>query len=183
MMISNSIYDQFRSMEDGNVILSFKGEITENMVNAFLVLVESRLESQEFNPQLRKKVFNVLVECLQNVYHHAGNDQTEKEDRQALVMLVGKKEGGYCIQTGNFVLAQSANTLTQRIQEINQMDSDQLREAYRTRLNNAVMSAKGTAGLGMIDIARKSGNTLDYALTPVDEQKSFFTLHVTIEDK
>ncbi len=170
-------------MEDGNVIFSFKGEITESLVNAFLVLVEERLENQEFNPQLRKKVFNVLVECLQNIYHHADLDQTNSEDRQALVMLIGKKDGGYCIQTGNFVLVQSAETLKQRIHEINQMDSAQLREAYRTRLSNAVMSSKGTAGLGMIDIARKSGNALYYELTPVDQHKCFFTLNVTIEEK
>jgi hypothetical protein len=42
------------------------------------------------------------------------------------------------------------------------------------------MSAKGGGGLGMIDIARKSGKKLDYSFINVDKHFSFFSLIVNI---
>ena len=42
------------------------------------------------------------------------------------------------------------------------------------------MSEKGGGGLGMIDIARKSGQKLDYEFLPIDDVFAFFTLTIKI---
>ena len=54
-------------------ILYFKGNIDSEMINKVLDSVEGRLLTSRENPRLRKKVYNVLVESLQNLYHHADN--------------------------------------------------------------------------------------------------------------
>ena len=59
---------------------------------------------------------------------------------------------------------------------------DELKEFYKTVLNEGTMSSKGTAGLGMIDIARKSGQELKYEFTPIHEHLTFFSLSVRIEE-
>jgi hypothetical protein len=61
------------------------------------------------------------------------------------------------------------------------MDKEELREYYQLSLNNAMVSNKGTAGLGMIDIARKSGNKLDFEFLKINEETSFFCLNVKID--
>jgi len=45
------------------------------------------------------------------------------------------------------------------------------------------ISNKGGAGLGLIDMARKSGNKLLYAFEKVDEKFSYFYLHTEIPSK
>jgi len=47
-------------------------------------------------------------------------------------------------------------------------------------LNNGEMSDKGGGGLGMIDIARKTGEKLNYNFMPVDDSYSFFSLNIKI---
>jgi len=42
------------------------------------------------------------------------------------------------------------------------------------------LSEKGGAGLGFIDIARKTGQKLVYSFLKIDEEKSFFVLTTTI---
>ena len=42
------------------------------------------------------------------------------------------------------------------------------------------MSDKGGGGLGMIDIARKSGQKLDFDFQQVDEEFSFYSLNINI---
>jgi len=61
------------------------------------------------------------------------------------------------------------------------MDKDELKLYYQEVLNNGNVSDKGTAGLGMIDIARKSGNKLEYQFLPVNDTSSFFCLNIKID--
>ena len=70
--------------------------------------------------------------------------------------------------------------LDQRLKKINSLDKEDLRDYYREVLGNGSVSNKGTAGLGMIDIARKSGNKLEYEFLDIDEEFSFFSLNVKI---
>jgi hypothetical protein len=61
------------------------------------------------------------------------------------------------------------------------MDKEQLKEYYQEVLNGGSMSEKGTAGLGMIDIARKSGNKLEYKFLPISDNMRFFSLNIKID--
>jgi hypothetical protein len=47
-------------------------------------------------------------------------------------------------------------------------------------MRETAISEKGGAGLGFIDIARKTGNPLEYHFEPIDEKNSFFLLKTSI---
>ena len=57
-------------MEQDDVLIAFKGFITSELLTSVLQIMESKMEDLHEAPRTRKKVFNVLVECLQNLYHH-----------------------------------------------------------------------------------------------------------------
>ena len=101
--------------------------------------------------------------------------------RQAIFMI-GKENGRFRIITGNYLLTENADGLKDRIDRINGMTRDELKEYYKEVLNNGMMSEKGGGGLGMIDIARKSGGKLDYDFMPVKPPYSFFTLYVNVAE-
>ncbi len=61
------------------------------------------------------------------------------------------------------------------------MNSDGVRDLYRTKLEQDGRTEKGTAGLGLIDIARKSKNKLEYQIIDVTESIRFFCLNVLID--
>jgi hypothetical protein len=64
--------------------------------------------------------------------------------------------------------------LAQPIDEVNGLDAEQLRERYRELLENNELSEKGTAGLGFIDISRKTGQKMFYKFESVDDLYSHF---------
>ena len=66
------------------------------------------------------------------------------------------------------------------IDEVNAMSSEELKSKYRETLDHGQVSAKGGAGLGIIDIARKSGNKLEYDFKQVNEKYCFFSLSVKV---
>ena len=57
-------------MERDYVLLAFKGSITSELLSSVFQIMESKMEDLKDAPKIRKRVFNVLVECLQNLYHH-----------------------------------------------------------------------------------------------------------------
>lgn len=172
-------------MEKEDIILSFNGIVTADFLASVLHLMESKMQALDECSRRKKKVFNVLVECIQNLYHHIDDDVSlnnskGKEPRTALIMVVKLKEG-FLVQTGNYIEREIAVDLEEKLLKINSLDKNQLREYYQDVLSNGEVSEKGTAGLGMIDIARKSGNKLEYEFLDVDEKHCFFSLNVKID--
>jgi len=180
------IFDLYRQMESNNILLSFKGAITSELLSSVLQIMESKMEDLEESLKTRRKVFNVLVECLQNLYHHIDDFEVvgtidEVTQKKSAIFLIAKNPSDYSILTGNFLLNENVEKLRGRIDLINSFDREELKEYYKTILNNGEMSSKGGGGLGFIDIAKKSGEKLEYNIIQLDEKYSFFTLIVKIE--
>jgi len=179
------IYDLYDNLERNNIMLSFKGEFTPELLTSILNIIENKLDHIETDQRVRKRVFNVLVECLQNLYHHnetmlAEKDQTLKPEEKTGIVMIAKNVTGYSIFTGNLMMNKGVIALKDKLEDINAMGKDELKELYKNVLNNGEMSRKGGGGLGMIDIARRSGQKLDYGFIPFDNKHSFFSLNVNI---
>jgi hypothetical protein len=137
-------------------------------------------------PKLRKKVYNVLVESLQNLYHHVDSVPTDYVDQSSEkygLLVVKKVESGYRIITGNFVHAENIEKLEEKIKRINRSSHEEIKELYKFILNHQRISAKGGGGLGLVDIARKTGNKLEYAFKVYNDNYSFFYLDILVNEE
>jgi len=158
--------------------------VTSDLLTTILSIMESKMESYEEKPKVKKKVFNVLVECLQNLYHHIDKDADEKvstQDNSALLMI-SKSENDYKIMTGNYMESKNVENLKEKLELVNSMNKLELKTYYKEILSNGTRSNKGTAGLGMIDIARKSGQKLEFNFERVDNGLTFFSLIVKVAE-
>ncbi len=175
------IYDFYEKMTENDVMISFKGELTSELLTSILLSIESKLDFIEEVPKVRRKVFSVLVECLQNLYHHTDENENGHSEERNAIFMVSNHEGYYYIYTGNHILTEHVPDLKSKIDKVNQLDKNELKSYYKEILSNGQMSEKGGGGLGMIDIARKSGQKLEYNFLSLDKTNSFFTLKVKIE--
>ncbi|MEZ4937531.1 MAG: SiaB family protein kinase [Crocinitomicaceae bacterium] len=178
-----NIYDLYKTMESNKVMLSFKGRVTSDLLMSVLQIMETKLVAEDESPKVRKKIYNVLVECLQNLYHHIDKEKemTKSEiDEQSAIFMIAKDGNQYSIMTGNYMDSSDVTKLEDKLKLINSMDKDELKQYYKTVLADGQRSDKGTAGLGMIDIARKSGQKLEYHFLPIDTVSTFFSLNVKI---
>lgn len=179
------IYELYDRMNINNILLSFKGDITTELMSSILQIMEQRLDTSQESPRTRKKVYNVMVECLQNLYHHVDAvprnvGEVVNEDKSAIFMI-GLDDSGYRIITGNYVQNNRADDLKGKLEDINSRDPAGLRELYKEILNNDQRTGKGGSGLGMVDIARKTGQKLGYDFTAINKEYTFFTLNINVE--
>lgn len=164
-------------------VLYFKGNVDSEVINKALDLVEGKLLTTRETPRLRKKVYNVLVESLQNLYHHADNIprgyHASRPDRFGLVVMekLGK---GYRITTCNFVAAVSVKELEEKLTRINRSTPEEIKELYKDILNHQEITEKGLGGLGLLDIARKTGHRIDFRFKRYDNLNTAFRLSAVV---
>ena len=165
------------------VIHSFSSpEVAKRGGESLRVAIEKTGES----PRARKRVFNVLVECIQNVYHHMDTGKSFKVvgpgelSTRSAVLIIGKIGSGYYITTGNYVLREKAARLKMRLKDLNELTEPDLKVMYQDVLTNTGFSDKGGAGLGFIDILRKTQHELEYNIESINEKFCYFSLRVKI---
>ncbi len=185
MTLSN-IYNLYKTLEEESILLSFKGVFTSDLLTSILQIMESKLSYLEESPKIKRKVFNVLVECLQNLYHHIDTgeiiqDGNHMADGRSALLMIARVNGSFYIRTGNYIYNDVSVELERRLNKINSLEKEDLKLYYQEVLGDGLRSDKGTAGLGMIDIARKSGNKLEYQFLDVGVNYRFFCLNVKID--
>jgi len=145
------------------------GDVTENVLH---------LEWEKNN--IRKKVFAVFVELTQNVIHHSAQLTGFKQQAGTGVIVIIEKKNAYEIISGNVIENNKVQNVVNKCEQINISSADQLKSLYREQRKKTVpLDAKGS-GLGLIDIARKSGNAVKATIEKIDGNMSFLELSVTI---
>ncbi|MEO1051698.1 MAG: SiaB family protein kinase [Bacteroidota bacterium] len=177
----NYIYDLHQTLVAHNLILVYEGEFTQEITKSVLAMVERNMDSSGEESGVKRKVFNVMVESLQNIVKHGEIiDETGNRNHKAIFM-VGRGENEYTIISGNPIKKHFIPTLEAKLTEINGLDRDGLKALYKEVIKNTEISEKGGAGLGFIDMARKSGKQLDFVFEPINDEYSFFCLKAAIE--
>jgi hypothetical protein len=173
------VFKLFKAMQKDNLNYIYRGLFTDNITDNILSLAETNLVKKEDPRALKRKVYNVMVEGLQNITKHQAGINESVENNFGVFVL--KKENlKYFITTGNIIDNEHIASLQEQIEYVNKLNEEELKAFHRQVLVDGKISSKGGAGLGLIDMARKSGNKLLYAFEKVDEKYSYFYLHTEI---
>jgi hypothetical protein len=159
-----------------HLLFVYRGMITSENSVPLLMLLEKEMENSEFGFLGRKRLFMFVLESLQNVSRHASRD----EHGSMSLVVYSKSSDGYTVTTGNIIDPANVSSLKERLDEINKLDPSEIRTIYRQMLNSSEFSTKGGAGIGLIEMAKKTGNKLDYDFVPVDDENTYFILSKTV---
>jgi Family of unknown function (DUF6272) len=176
----NYIYDLHRTMMSANLILVYQGEFTQETLKSILAMAERNLDSTGEESSIKRKVFNVMVEALQNIVKHSDELADDPIHSHNAIFLIGRESNRFSIMTGNPILKKNVSNLDEKLKQINGLDKDGLKELYKSIIKNTQISDKGGAGLGFVDMARKSGEQLEFSFPEMNEEYAFFTLKVNV---
>jgi hypothetical protein len=175
-----SLHDE---MASNGFSLVYEGEFSHEVMKMFTSMAERDMDKTNEEKSVKRKVFHVMVECLQNMTKHS--DDYDYDDRIGNgLFIVGKKDGYWNVITANKILKSKIEDLKLSIDHLNSLSKDELNALYKKQIREGSLSDKGGAGLGLIDIVRKTGRKLDYQFLPLDDNKNyFFLLKVRINSK
>ena len=165
-------------MSQEKLMLSYRGRISQEIVVALLNLTEVKLNQAEQDGTARSRVFSVLIECLQNIAQHSEKDFQSDSS----MFMIGQSDKEYSIYSGNIVKNESrVDELRSKISKLNSMSETELKEFQKFWMKNETLSPKNGFGLGLIHIARKTGNPLECDFKQIDNEHFFFSLKTKID--
>ncbi len=175
------IFDLHQQMREHSIILVYEGEFTQEITKSVLAMAERNMDSMGEESSIKRKVFNVMVECLQNIVKHSDDPDSAKKETNTAIFLLGKHEESYVIASGNPISNETMPIVKERLEKINSLDKEGLKELYKDIIKSGTgLTEKGGAGLGFVDMARKSGHKLDFTFEKLDDKNSFFCLRTTV---
>lgn len=171
------LVDLMMSTKKDDLNYIYKGEFTQNLSQHILSLAEKNIDRNRISHKIKKRVFHIMVESIQNISRHGDSPVQPEEDA---MFSIQKQKEWYYITTGNVIEQEKVEPLRAKLDKINNLDSAELDLFYREVLSNGKLSTKGGAGLGLIEMARKSGNKLSYDLRQINGTTSYFYMHSNI---
>lgn len=179
-MLSN-ISDFYKGLKNERTILSYIGELSSEDISAVMQELEEVLVKLNEQTKVRKKLYNVIIEVLQNLYHHADDINSHKGGKSPNAVCIIDNHPDQCkITTANYIHNEKIESFNDKLDMINLLTKEELKDYYLRVLNNGEKSSKDGAGLGMIEIARKIDDKLHFEFVPLDNNYSLFVLKIKI---
>ncbi|MBN1252728.1 MAG: SiaB family protein kinase [Bacteroidales bacterium] len=175
-------YDLFKRVDNGDFEYIYRGVFTQTLTRKILGLAESNLQKFVDKSSLQNRIYFIMVEGLQNVTRHQDEVFDQTNDNSG-IFAIQKLEDKYLITTGNLIVNSKVDSLKEKLDEVNSLDRDELKKLHKDILSTGELSDKGGAGLGLIEMARRSGNKLLFDFEYVDLYWSYFYLQTEIPSR
>ena len=178
MVLFKKKQDELLIDDEMNIVVSHFGLFSQDLINSLSIGVEDLMTSSGDKKHIIKRVFSILIEGLQNIRIHGGQDE---HNRQLGYLMIAKDKQMYKILMANLVTSKDMESVREYIHKINSFSERELRNLYLEVLSMGYLSHKGGAGLGFITMKLKSGKPLEIDVYPVGDDLHLFNVGVAID--
>jgi hypothetical protein len=171
----------FTPSPDMDIILAFQGSFSQEVIVSLGDMLKNEL-SGIVNPGLVNKSFGIYVEMAQNIMHYSLEKKSGPASGIGNIM-VARSAKTILIVTSNLISTTQMDEINRRVKEINKMDNQELKNVYLIKRKQQLKENTLGAGLGLLDIARRSTNQLGLGFLPEGMGKVRFFFRVIVNYK
>lgn len=177
-----NVFEFYQFMQAQNVMLSFKGDISQDILISVGDLLKEKLSNEDAQQRVAKKVFFIFIELAQNIYRYS-SERAVLDNKQigTGALIIRECDTYYTIFAGNMVGSAQARELAERCAVINQLGQEELKRLYKEQLKLPREDGQIGGGVGLISIVRKAGNPIEVHATVIDEQHTFVVLSTRVD--
>ncbi len=159
-------------------ILAHFGPLSYEEIGFLLNRMSAYVDKQGMSITTKKKVYSAMVESLENIYKHQDiiSSNTEFQPRFSLYL----DDNEFSLFASNSLLSNKVESLKEKLDKVNSLNKQGLKELYKLTILSGDISPKGGAGLGIINIAKVSESKIIYKFETANKEYSYFTLNVLI---
>lgn len=167
-------------MAGSDILLDYQGPVDFKVSESLLKKLRKNAEFSSLVITTRKRVFSIVVECLENITKNSLSKSRGGIDSHSRI-IVRKNQEKIDILAGNLIDETANEKLATYLELIKNLDNDALRKLYETRICNEPVKGENSAGLGLISIALKSGNNINYTFRPQNNGLIFFEINISLD--
>lgn len=167
------------SCEHEQILFSYNGVISQNFVISIEKVINDILENHdgEVNTKISRNLFSIAVEQLQNMLSYSKDNIKKTKDifESSGVCIIGYDEikEKYFIKTLNVIKDKDIDKVKRKIDRLNEMDDKEKRVLKNELIRSGDLKHDRGAGIGFIEMARKSSEKIQYNFFENKNEKLF----------
>jgi len=176
------IFDIYNELKQDSISFVYQGNFTNLVLGMATDLIRNHLEKELNFINLRNKLSFLMIESFQNIVRYADSHRfAEAEDLTHEIFLTRNIGDTFYIITSNLIENKKIGYVKEKLFEVNNLDEEGLKQLYIQILKNREISEKGGAGLGFIEMVRKTKGKLEFDFVPVNDEVSFFYFQIILK--
>jgi hypothetical protein len=179
-MIGNMFQYTCQFAQEG-VFLCYSGPTSHEILVSTGNTLKQFLEENRVDKKQFYCIFSVYVEMFENIIRYGVDCFGDKTHMAHCrypygIITVALNNNQFTIKSGNIIALEQKSKLKQYLNTINAMEPQIIREYYREKRKQKVESDCKGAGLGLIEIVRKSSQPIAFSFDYIDDYFLFFSL-------
>lgn len=163
----------FMPATGGTLLIAYNGVFSQEVIVDLGQVICNELGSSASSAVVGK-VFRAFIELSQNILYHSLERDAAQKGKGRLLLI--QNDLGFYLITSNLIEPDQMGFLKQRIKDVNRLEASELKSIYLVRRRQLARKGNGGAGLGIMDLARRSSEPLGFAFAPEGEGRLRFYL-------
>ncbi|MDD5286574.1 MAG: SiaB family protein kinase [Desulfuromonadaceae bacterium] len=170
------LYDLRKDFAESGIMMCFNGPFSHSIIEEIGIALRNHLAAEEIAKAAVLDVFAVYIELAQNVRNYLALREITQSEANSSIITIAHWGDGYTVASGNFILNSDADTLCTRIEEINNLTPEERKRQYREQMRREPAPSALGAGLGFLEIAKRSSAKMVCSVRKIDDIYGFFSL-------
>jgi hypothetical protein len=162
--------------DDKEVMIHSYGILSQNTIIEIIKNTSQLPFFQHAHVSFRNTFRSIMIEMLQNVLKH-GNEENKN------LVLLGIKNDICFLYCVNYINNNEAIKLSKNLEALDAMSTEVLDEKFKYGVTNNEIYGNGNAGLGLIEIIRKSLRPIQYKILKASDTHSYFNFLIQMKIK
>lgn len=172
-------------MENENEILSYHGYFNYEVTGELISKLKAHRDEFSIQKSVYRKILTLMVEMLENNYKYVNSLSKATLDKAAKKPSFKLKnhQNNFKLISGNPILGEDVKSLSRKIDLINSLEQNELKELYKITMSEGIYDNKEGAGLGMMKMAKISKNPIKYSVENIEDNIYYYIIEITIPSK
>ncbi len=178
-MTTKTIYDFFTLLKKDYLSFTYRGSFNNSVLAMATDLIKNSMDEE--HSRLRNKLSFLMIESFQNIARYADSKSKIIEPSPNSDFFMTRNIGStFYIISANLIDNDKIDVVRSKLEKVNTLGKRELNKFYREILTNRKMTKKGGAGLGFIEMVRKTRGKLPFDFVKIDDKKSMFFMQIQL---
>ncbi|MFP4555810.1 MAG: SiaB family protein kinase [Bacteroidales bacterium] len=177
-----SIAGLLEYLHKDELVFAYSGAVSDTITHKIIELTQYNIDSSGSFVKFKNKISFLMAECYQNVARHGkyAFSEVNLQEFNGAFYVRSIKDAFY-IASVNSVNCNVIDSITKKLDKVNSLTPPELRLLQKEVLSQGKLSERGGAGLGVIEMARRTGQKITYDFEQIDDEHSLFFIQLTIK--
>ncbi|MCQ2250547.1 MAG: SiaB family protein kinase [Bacteroidales bacterium] len=180
-MSDNTNHILFQTLAGDDLSFLYLGKFENSILGFATEILKSHMTLSDDSEGKKNKLSFLMIESFQNILRYGLSGRAE-DVTSGEVFAVRKYNGSYYITTGNYVENVHIELVREKLNRVNTLSPEELKRLFIETLQNKKLSKQGGAGLGFMEMVRKTKEKIDFDFVEIDADRSFFYFQLRLKD-